>query len=124
VREISTDDAPDSIGPYSQAIADGDRVYVSGQGPIDPASGDIVGSDAAEQADRTLANIAAVLDAAGSSIDDVLKSTVFLTDMSDYDAVNEVYADHMSDPYPARSAVEVSDLPVDIRVEIEVIARA
>jgi len=123
VREVSTENAPDSIGPYSQAIADDTRVYVSGQGPIDPASGDIVGSDAAEQADCTLANIAAVLDAAGSSIDDVLKSTVFLTDMSDYDAVNEIYADHMSDPYPARSAVEVSDLPVDIRVEIEVIAR-
>ena len=124
MEEITTDDAPPSIGPFSQAIRDGDRIYVSGQGPIDPETGEIVGSDAQEQTARTLENVDAVLSAAGQSLDDVVKATVFVTDMDDYDAVNEVYAEYMSEPYPARSAVEVRDLPVDIRVEIEVIASA
>ena len=122
MEEIHTDDAPAAIGPYSQGIVDGDRIFVSGQGPIDPDSGDIVGEDITAETERTLENVAAVLEAADSSLDDVVKSTVFVTDMSNYDAVNEVYAEYLSDPFPARSAVEVADLPVDIGVEIEVIA--
>lgn len=122
MEEISTDDAPASIGPFSQAIRDGDRIYVSGQGPVDPDTGDVVGEDIREQTAQTLENIDAVLQAAGRSLDDVLKTTVFVMDMSDYDAINEVYAEYMTAPYPARSAVEVADLPVDIGVEIEVIA--
>ena len=122
MEEIYTGDAPAAIGPYSQGIVDGDRIFVSGQGPIDPDSGDIVGEDIREETERTLENVAAVLAAADSSLDDVVKSTVFVTDMSNYDAVNDVYTEYMSDPFPARSAVEVADLPVDIGVEIEVIA--
>jgi len=116
MQEITTDEAPASIGPYSQAIRDGDRVYVSGQGPIDPDTGDVVGADARTQTRRTLKNIEAVLQAANLSLADTVKATVFLTDIDDYDAVNEVYGDRMSAPYPARSAVEVSGLPVDIEV--------
>lgn len=120
--EISTEDAPASIGPFSQAVRDGDTVYVSGQGPIDPATDEIVDGDVRAQTERTLANVDAVLRAAGGSLDDVVKVTVFLTDMATYDAVNEVYAEYFTPPYPARSAVEVADLPVDIGVEIEVVA--
>lgn len=122
MEEITTDDAPEALGPYSQGIRDGDTVYVSGQGPLDPETGDIVGDTAAAQAERTLENVAAILEAAGTALDDVVKATVFLTDMDNYDGVNEVYAEFMTDPFPARSAVEVADLPVDIEVEIEVIA--
>jgi 2-iminobutanoate/2-iminopropanoate deaminase len=122
MEEIHTDDAPAAIGPYSQGIVDGDRVFVSGQGPVDPETGDIVGDDIREQIERTLENVAAVLEAAGSSLDHVVKATVFVTDMDNYDEVNDAYAEYMSDPFPARSAVEVADLPIDIGVEIEVIA--
>ena len=122
MKELSTDDAPPSIGPFSQGIVSGDRVYVSGQGPIDPASGDVAGDTPGEQTERTLENVAAVLEAADASLADVVKSTVFLRDMRDYDEVNEVYGREMSPPYPARSAVEVVELPVDIDVEIEVVA--
>ncbi|WP_435321031.1 RidA family protein [Haloarchaeobius sp. TZWSO28] len=124
MEEISTDAAPASIGPFSQGIRNGDTIYVSGQGPVDPESGEIVGADIAEQTARTLENVAAVLEAAGGSLDTVVKATVFVTDMDDYDAINEVYGEYMSDPFPARSAVEVADLPIDIGVEIEVIASA
>lgn len=124
MREITTDDAPPSIGPFSQAIQDSDRIYVSGQGPIDPRDGEIVGESVEAQTRRTLDNVRAIVEAAGSSLDDVLKATVFLTDMDHYDAVNEVYAEYMTEPYPARSAVQVVELPVDIFVEIEVIVRA
>lgn len=122
--EISTDEAPSSIGPYSQAIRDGDRIYVSGQGPIDPATGGIVEGNIKEQTDQTLDNIDSILRAGGASLDGVVKATVFLTDMGTYDSINGVYLERFTDPYPARSAVEVSDLPVDIGVEIEVIASA
>jgi 2-iminobutanoate/2-iminopropanoate deaminase len=124
MREISTDDAPASIGPYSQGIVDDGTIYVSGQGPIDPGTGDIVGDTIEEEAERTLENVGAVLEAAGASLDDVVKATVFVRDMRNYAAVNEVYGEYMSEPYPARSAVEVDDLPVDIGVEIEVVASA
>lgn len=124
MEEISTDDAPASIGPFSQAVRDGDRVYVSGQGPVDPETGDVVSDDVREQTERTLENVAAILSAAGLSLSDVVKATVFVTDMADYDAVNGVYGEYMTEPYPARSAVEVSQLPIDIGVEIEVVAGA
>ena len=122
--KISTDAAPPSIGPFSQALRDGDRIYVSGQGPVDPESGEIVGEDIGEQTARTLKNIDAVLAAADCSLDDVVKATVFVQDMDDYDTINEVYAEYMSSPYPARSAVQIEDLPIDIGIEIEVIATA
>lgn len=122
MEELSTDEAPASIGPYSQGIRDGDTVYVSGQGPTDPDTGDVVSQDVKEQTERTLENIDAVLGAADLSLDDVVKTTVFVSDMRYYDEVNEVYGEYMSDPYPARSAVEVVKMPVDIKVEIEAIA--
>ncbi|GGN24604.1 Rid family detoxifying hydrolase [Halarchaeum nitratireducens] len=122
MEEIATPDAPASIGPYSQGIIDGETIYVSGQGPVDPETGDIVGETLTEQTERTLENVAAVLEAAGASLDDVVKTTVFVRDMRYYDDINEVYGEYMSEPYPARSAVEVDDLPIDIGVEIEVVA--
>lgn len=124
MEEISTVDAPPSIGPFSQALRDGGKIYVSGQGPVDPDSGEIIGDTIQEQTAATLENIEAVLAAAERSLDDVVKATVFVQDMANYDDINEVYADYMSAPYPARSAVEVADLPIDIGVEIEVIASA
>ena len=119
---ISTDDAPDSIGPYSQAIRHGDTVYVSGQGPADPETREVEVEGIGEQTAQTLENVGAILDAAGTSLDRVVKANVYVTDMDDYDAVNDVYAEYMSEPFPARCAVEVSDLPIDIGVEIEVVA--
>lgn len=124
MEELQTDDAPVAIGPYSQGIKDGDRIYVSGQGPIDPSTGEIIEGDIEDETARTIENIAAVLASADRSLSDVLKTTVFVRDMRHYDAVNEVYAEYFEEPYPARSAVEVDDLPIDIGVEIEVIARA
>lgn len=123
MEEIKTGDAPGSIGPYSQAIKDGDTIYVSGQGPIDPDSGEVVSNDIKEQTAQTLENIAAILKAGDASLDTVTKATVFVTDMDNYDDVNDIYGDYMTPPFPARSAVEVADLPVDIGVEIEVIAK-
>jgi reactive intermediate/imine deaminase len=122
MEEIHTDAAPASIGPFSQGIRDGDRLFVSGQGPVDPDSGEVVSEDIREQTAQTLENVSAILDAGGSSLDRVVKSTAFVTDMSTYDAVNDVYAEYVNEPHPARSAVEVADLPIDIGVEIEVIA--
>lgn len=119
---ISTDEAPASIGPFSQAIRDGDTIYVSGQGPVDPVSNDIVEGTVETQTAQTLDNIDAILRAAGGSLDDVVKTTVFVRDMADYDDVNAVYTERFRDPYPARSAVEVVALPIDIDVEIEAIA--
>ena len=122
MEELITDDATPSIGPFSQGIRDGDTIHVSGQGPIDPDSGEIIDGDIRDETDRTLRNVVAVLDAAGASLDDVRKTTVYVCDMDDYDKINDVYAEHFSLPYPARSVVEVSDLPVNIGVEIEVVA--
>lgn len=122
MEEINTDSAPSAIGPYSQAIKDGDRVYVSGQGPVDPETGEVVSDDVNEQTAQTIENLAAILEAAGTSLDDVVKANVYVTDMDDYEAVNKVYAEYMNEPYPARAAVEVSRLPIEIRVELEVVA--
>jgi len=120
--ELSTANAPESIGPYSQGIRDGNRIFVSGQGPLDPDTGEVISGDISEQTERTLQNAEAILEAGGASLNDVVKATVFVTDMDNYDAVNEVYGEYMSDPFPARSAVEVGNLPGPFDVEIEVIA--
>ncbi|AFK21308.1 RidA family protein (plasmid) [Haloferax mediterranei ATCC 33500] len=122
MKELTTDEAPDSIGPFSQGVVSGDRIYVSGQGPVDPETGEVISGTPGEQTERTLKNIEAILEAGDASLADVVKATVFLKDMRYYDEVNEVYGEHMSSPYPARSAVEVVKLPVDIDVEIEVVA--
>lgn len=121
---IQTDKAPAAIGPYSQAVAAGDFIFASGQIPVDPATGLIDGTDTVTQAKRCFENIRAVLDEAGSSMDKVVKATVFLADMNDFAAVNAVYADAFAgcQILPARSAVQVARLPKDVRVEIEVIA--
>lgn len=119
---VHTDGAPAAIGPYSQAVVADDTVYTAGQIGLDPASGELVGPDAADQARRALENLRAVLTAAGSSLEGVVKTTVFLADLDDYGAVNDVYGEFFTEPYPARSAVEVSALPKGARVEIEVVA--
>ncbi len=124
MEELQTDDAPAAIGPYSQGVKDSDRIYVSGQGPIDPSTGEIIEGDIQDETAQTIENIAAILESADRSLSNVLKTTVFLRDMDHYDAVNEVYGEYFEEPYPARSAVEVDDLPIDIGIEIEVIARA
>lgn len=119
---IHSDDAPAAIGPYSQAIRAGDTVWLSGQVALDPKGGGIVGESAAEQAEQVLVNLKAVLAAAGCSVNDLVRCTIFLVDMGDFAAVNAVYAKHMPDPPPARACVEVSRLPKDVRVEIDAIA--
>lgn len=120
---IHTDHAPAAIGPYSQAMAVGDFVFCSGQIPIDPASGELVEGDVAVQTDRVMHNLAAVLAAAGCSLADVVKTTVFLSDMGNFTAMNEVYGRHFGDHRPARATVAVAGLPKAVDVEIEVIAR-
>jgi len=122
MEDINTGNAPGAIGPYSQAIRTGDTVYVSGQGPADPDSREIEVKGVREETAQTLENISAILEAAGTSINDVVKANIYLQDMDDYDDINDVYAEYMSEPFPARAAVEVTDLPIDIRVEIEVVA--
>lgn len=121
---ISTENAPGAIGPYSQAIKTGGMVFCSGQIPIDPVSGEFVSDDVAEQTEQVLKNLGAVLNAAGSSLDDVVKTTVFLADMGDFAAMNEVYGRYFSDNKPARATVQAARLPRDARVEIECIAIA
>ena len=121
-RVVATDLAPKAIGPYSQAIVHGDTVYCSGQIPLDPATGQLVEGGIAEQTARVLENLKAVLDAAGSSLDRVLKTTVFLKDMGEFPKMNEVYARYFSESPPARATVEAARLPRDVRVEIEAIA--
>ncbi len=120
---IKTDQAPGAIGPYSQAVAVDGWVFCSGQIPIDPATGDLVGGDIAAQTDQVLKNVAAVLAAAGGGLSNVVKTTVFLADMGDFAAMNEVYARHFGDHRPARAAVAVRTLPKNVSVEIEAIAR-
>lgn len=120
---ISTQDAPAAIGPYSQAIALGDLIFCSGQVALDPASGELTGDDVRAQTRRALENLSGVLRAAGSSLADVVKTTVFLVDMGDYAAMNEVYGEFFSSEPPARSAIAVAALPRGARVEIEVVAQ-
>lgn len=122
-RAVATDDAPAAIGPYSQGVWAGDLFFSAGQIALDPESGEMVRGGVAVEARRVLDNLEAVLGAAGLGFGDVVKTTIFLADMNDFGAVNEVYGEVMEEPYPARSTVEAGRLPRDARVEIEVVAR-
>jgi len=124
MRPIATDAAPKAIGPYSQAIEAGGLVFCSGQIALDPASGTVVGSTVAEQTARALDNLAAVLEAAGSRLDRVVRTTVYLVDMERFGEMNEVYAERFGGHRPARAAVEVRALPKGVLVEIDAIALA
>jgi len=121
-QTISSPDAPKAIGPYSQAVRAGQLLFVSGQVPIDPATGEVVAGDIAAQTRRVFGNLEAVLKAGGRSFNDVVRTTVFLVDMNDFAEVNRVYGTFFSEPYPARATVQVSRLPKDARVEIDAIA--
>ena len=121
-RAISSDRAPKAVGPYSQAVAFGDLLFCAGQIPLDPDTGEIAGDDVTPQTERVIENIKAVLAVNAMTLDDVVKTTVFLTTMSDFAAMNEVYARHFTQPFPARSTVAVLALPRGAKVEIEVTA--
>ena len=123
-RIIKTVEAPQAIGPYSQAVAAGGFVFASGQIPIDPATGEFVPGGIAEQTEQVLRNVSKVLEAAGTGLDRVVRTTVFLADMNDFAAMNEVYARYFGTEPPARSTVQAARLPRDARVEIDVIALA
>ncbi|MBR4925730.1 MAG: RidA family protein [Prevotella sp.] len=122
MKVINTKSAPSAIGPYSQAIQVGNLVYTSGQIPIDPSTGSFVEGGIKEQTRQSLSNVQAILREAGLTMNDVIKTTVFLADMNDFAEMNSVYAEFFSNPYPARSAVAVKTLPKGALVEIEVIA--
>lgn len=119
---VSTPNAPAAIGPYSQAIRAGDFLFVSGQIPLDPATGTLIQGDIAEQTHRVLRNLAAILEAAGASFQHVVKTTVYLADMSEFAAMNEIYGTYFLAPAPARATVQAARLPRDVRVEIDLIA--
>ena len=123
MKAISTADAPAAIGPYSQAIHAGDLVFLSGQVPIDPTTGELVGGDISAQTERVLDNLGAVLAAAGCGFGDVVKTTIYLVDLGDFQAVNQTYAKRFTAAPPARATVQVSALPKGARVEIDAIAR-
>lgn len=122
MEEIKASQAPAAIGPYSQAVQAGGTIYVSGQLPINPATGEFAGADIRAQARQSLENIKAILAAAGTDMAHVVKTTVLLQDMADFAAMNEVYAEYFSEPYPARAAFQVAKLPKDALVEIEAVA--
>jgi 2-iminobutanoate/2-iminopropanoate deaminase len=121
-QAVSSADAPKAIGPYSQAIRAGNLLFLSGQIPLDPASGVVVDGDITVQTERVFENIRAVLGASGASFGNVVRTTVFLADMNEFAAMNAVYGKYVVDPPPARSTVQVARLPRDVRVEIDVIA--
>ncbi|MBC7349513.1 MAG: RidA family protein [Candidatus Aminicenantes bacterium] len=123
-KAIQTDRAPKAIGPYSQAIRANGFIFVSGQIPLDPASGEIAGATIEEQTHRVLKNIQAILEAAGSSMAEVVKATVYLADMNDFAKMNAIYAQYFPEPFPARAAFQVARLPRDVKIEIEVMAAA
>lgn len=121
-QEINTENAPKAIGPYSQGIIANGFVFASGQIPLDPATGELNTGPVEEQSHLVLTNLKAVIEASGSSMDKVVKCTVFLEDMDDYGAVNAIYGEYFNAPYPARAAIQVARLPKDVKVEIEAIA--
>ena len=124
-QAVATDHAPKAIGPYSQAVivrGAGNLVFVSGQIPIDPATGEFVPGDVKAQTDRVMRNLTAILEAAGTTMDAVVRCTVYLADMNDFAAMNEVYGSYFSQPAPARATIQAVRLPKDARVEIDVIA--
>jgi 2-iminobutanoate/2-iminopropanoate deaminase len=121
---VRTENAPAPFqgAPYSQGISFGDLVFVAGQLGVDPASGDVVEGGIAEQTERVMLNLAAILEEAGSGLDKLLKTSIFLVDLADFAAMNEVYASHLEEPYPARATVQIAALPSGARVEIEAVA--
>ena len=119
---VTTNDAPAAIGPYSQAIKAGDYLFCSGQIPLDPATGTLITGGIADQTRRVLDNLGAILRASGASFERVVKTTVYLQDMSEFTAMNEVYATYFPAPAPARATVQAARLPRDVRVEIDLIA--
>jgi len=121
-QPIRTDRAPAAIGPYSQAVRAGEFIFISGQIPLDPATGEVVPGDAAAQTDRVLHSIRGILDDSGATLQDVVKTTIFLADMDDFAVVNEVYGRYFDTEPPARATVQVARLPKDVRVEIEAVA--
>lgn len=121
IKKIHTDKAPAAVGPYSQAIAINGMVYTSGQIPLDPATGQVVGDDVKAQAEQVMKNLIAVLEEAGTNMDNAVKTTCFLKDMDDFAAFNEVYAEYFTEK-PARSCVAVKTLPKDVLCEVEVVA--
>ena len=121
-KAISTPNAPAAIGPYSQGIAAGNTAYISGQLPIDPATGEFAGADIASQTRQSLTNMKAILEANGMTMGDVVKTTVLLADIADFAAMNAVYAEFFTAPYPARAAFQVACLPKNALVEIECVA--
>lgn len=120
-QAISTSLAPAAIGPYSQAVRCGNTVYLSGQIPLDPATGEVVAGDISAQATRVFENMRAVITAAGGSFDDVARVGIYLTDLGDFAAVNAVMASYFTAPYPARSTIEVSALPRAVKVEVDAV---
>lgn len=122
-QPISAPDAPKAIGPYSQAIWSGHELFCSGQTPIDPATGKLIEGDVGQQTHRVFDNLAAVLAAAGLTLDDAIKCNVYLLDMNDFGAMNAAYQQRFTAPYPARTTVAVAGLPLGARVEIELVAR-
>jgi len=123
-RVIATSEAPAAVGPYSQAIAAGDLLFCAGQIPLDPATGELVGTDVTTQTERVCQNIAGVLKANGFTFANVVKTTVFLTNLANFAAMNAVYSKYFTEPFPARSTIQVAGLPRGSQVEIEVIASA
>ncbi|MCX8160437.1 MAG: RidA family protein [Candidatus Saccharicenans sp.] len=121
-KAINTDRAPRAIGPYSQAIKSNGFIFVSGQIPLDPVRGEIAGASIEEQTHQVLKNIQAILEAAGSSMSEVVKATVYLADLNDFSRMNAVYAQYFPEPFPARAAFQVARLPRDVKIEIEVVA--
>src|ERR671918_383828 len=119
---VTSPSAPKAIGPYSQAIRAGSLLFVSGQIPLDPATGEMVQGDIAAQTHRVFRNLGAILEAAGASFDKVVRTTVYLADMNDFAVMNEVYGTYFSSPAPARATIQAARLPKDARVEIDVIA--
>lgn len=120
MKQISTDKAPAAIGPYSQAIRSGNMLFCSGQIPVDPETG-IIPDGVKAQAEQVLTNVKNLIAAAGSSIENVIKTTVFIKDMNDFAVINEIYAKYFTEPFPARSCVEVARLPKDVLLEVEAI---
>ncbi|MFL2708205.1 MAG: RidA family protein [Gammaproteobacteria bacterium] len=118
---ISTKNAPQAIGPYSQAVKTGNLIFISGQIPLNPETGDLVSGSIEDEANQVLKNIKSICDAAGYGFEDIVKITIFLTDLGNFTTVNEVMAKHFVEPYPARATVEVSGLPLGVNVEIEAI---
>ena len=122
-QAVSTEAAPKAIGPYSQAVRAGSLLFLAGQVPLDPATGSLVPGDVAAQTHRVMRNLKAVIEAAGSSLDAVVKTTIYLADLGDFKTVNEIYGGYFPPPAPARATVQVARLPLDARVEIDAIAR-